>query len=158
MFNDLQYVALQDRTAREQDLAERVAERRNYARPAGQPSVRARMARRLFALAVATERTRRGGWSGRGWRRRGACKTGAPPGGEGFERRFDGEGSRTKRVEKSFKKRRGEVVRALDSVSLRSGGGGRRHPRAEREREEHARARPLHARHPRQGRGRGLRR
>ena len=56
MFNDFQYVALQDRTAREQDLAERVAERRNYARPAGQPSVRARMARRLFALAVATER------------------------------------------------------------------------------------------------------
>ncbi len=56
MFNDLQYVALQDRTAREQDLAERVAERRKYARPAGQPSVRARMARWLFALAVATER------------------------------------------------------------------------------------------------------
>src|SRR4028119_1192668 len=107
MFNDLQYVALQDRTVREQDLAERVAERRNYARPAGQPSVRARMARRRRALAAAPERdaaargragswpgpspprgTRRGGWSGRGWRRGGACKTGAPPGGEGFERRF----------------------------------------------------------------------
>ena len=45
MFNDWQYVTLQDRTAREQDLAERVAERRNYARPAGQPSVRAILAR-----------------------------------------------------------------------------------------------------------------
>ena len=56
MFNDLQYLALQDRTAREQDLAERVAERRKYARPPGQSSVRARVARRLFALAVATER------------------------------------------------------------------------------------------------------
>ncbi len=56
MFNDLQYVALQDRTAREQDRAERVAERRRYVRPEGQPSVRARVARRLFALAVATER------------------------------------------------------------------------------------------------------
>ena len=56
MFNDLQYVALQDRTAREHDLAERMAERRSYARPPGKSSVRARMARRLFALAVATER------------------------------------------------------------------------------------------------------
>ena len=56
MFNDWQYVVLHDRKAREQDFAERVAERRKYARPARQPSVRARMARRLFALAVATER------------------------------------------------------------------------------------------------------
>ena len=56
MFNDLQYVALQDRTAREQDLAERVAERRKYTRPPEQSTVRARVARRLFALAVATER------------------------------------------------------------------------------------------------------
>ena len=56
MFNDYQYVALQDRTAREQDFAVRVAERRKYARPPGKSSVRARMARRLFALAVATER------------------------------------------------------------------------------------------------------
>ncbi|MGH3145326.1 MAG: hypothetical protein ACRDTR_05940, partial [Rubrobacter sp.] len=53
---DYQYVMLQDRTAREQDLAERMAERRKYARPSGRASVRARMARRLFALAVATER------------------------------------------------------------------------------------------------------
>ena len=56
MFNDYQYMALQDRTAREQDLAERLAERRNYARLPGRSSVRARAARRLFALAVATER------------------------------------------------------------------------------------------------------
>jgi anti-sigma-K factor RskA len=56
MFNDYQYVVLHDRTARERDFAERVAERRRYARPPGAPSVRARVARRLFALAVATER------------------------------------------------------------------------------------------------------
>ena len=56
MFNDYQYMVLQDRTARERDLAERMAERRNYARPPGRSSVRARAARRLFALAVATER------------------------------------------------------------------------------------------------------
>ena len=56
MFNDYQYMVLQDRTAREQDLAERMAERRNYARPPSRSSVRARAARRLFALAVATER------------------------------------------------------------------------------------------------------
>jgi hypothetical protein len=56
MFNDYQYMVLQNRTAREQDLAERMAERRNYARPPGRSSVRARAARRLFALAVATER------------------------------------------------------------------------------------------------------
>lgn len=56
MFNDYHYAALWDRTLREQDLAERVAERGRYARPPGKSSVRARMARRLFALAVATER------------------------------------------------------------------------------------------------------
>lgn len=56
MFNDYHYAALWDRTLREQDLAERVVERRRYARPPGKLSVRARMARRLFALAVATER------------------------------------------------------------------------------------------------------
>jgi hypothetical protein len=56
MFTDYQYVLLQDRSAREQDLAERVAERRRYARSPGEPSLRARLARRLFALAVAAER------------------------------------------------------------------------------------------------------
>jgi hypothetical protein len=56
MFTDYQYMLLQDRTAREQDLAERMAERRRYARSPGEPSLRARLARRLFALAVATER------------------------------------------------------------------------------------------------------
>lgn len=49
------YVA-QDRTLRQQEIAEKAAERRRYARPADKPSLRARLARRLFALAVATER------------------------------------------------------------------------------------------------------
>ncbi len=56
MFNDYQYMVLQDRTAREQDLAERVAERSRYARSPGGPSLRSRVARRLFDLAVAAER------------------------------------------------------------------------------------------------------
>jgi hypothetical protein len=56
MFTDYQYVLLQDRSAREQDLAGRMAERRRYARSPGEPSLRARLARRLFALAVAAER------------------------------------------------------------------------------------------------------
>jgi hypothetical protein len=56
MFNDYQYLMLQDRTARERDLADRMAERRRYARSPGEPSLRARMARRLFALALAAER------------------------------------------------------------------------------------------------------
>jgi hypothetical protein len=56
MFNDYQYLMLQDRTARERDLADRMAERRRYARSPGEPSLRARVARRLFALALAAER------------------------------------------------------------------------------------------------------
>jgi hypothetical protein len=56
MFTDYQYVLLQDRSAREQDLAGRMAERRRYARSPGEPSLRARLARGLFALAVAAER------------------------------------------------------------------------------------------------------
>ena len=56
MFNDWHYMVVQDRMAREQDLAERAAERRRYARSPGQPSLRARVARRLFELAVAAER------------------------------------------------------------------------------------------------------
>jgi hypothetical protein len=56
MFTDYQYVLLQDRSAREQDLAGRMAERRWYARSPGEPSLRARLARGLFALAVAAER------------------------------------------------------------------------------------------------------
>jgi hypothetical protein len=54
MFNDWQYMVVQDRTAREQDFAERRAERGRYARSG--PSLRARVARRLFELAVAAER------------------------------------------------------------------------------------------------------
>ena len=50
------FYMMEDRVLREQDLAERVAERQRYARAARKPSLRARLARRLFALAVATER------------------------------------------------------------------------------------------------------
>ena len=47
---------VEDRALREQDFADRVAERNRYARAKNKSSLRARMARRLFALAVATER------------------------------------------------------------------------------------------------------
>jgi hypothetical protein len=56
MFNEWHYMMVQDRMAREQDFAERKAERGRYARSPGQPSLRARLARRLFYLAVAAER------------------------------------------------------------------------------------------------------
>ena len=56
MFNDWHYMVVQDRMARAQDFAERMAERRRYARSPGQPSLRARVARRLIELAVAAER------------------------------------------------------------------------------------------------------
>jgi hypothetical protein len=56
MFNDWHYMVAQDRMAREQDFADRKAERERYARSPGQPSLRARLARRLFDLAVAAER------------------------------------------------------------------------------------------------------
>ena len=46
----------EDRGLRRQDLARRVAERERDARSKHKPSLRARMARRLFELAVATER------------------------------------------------------------------------------------------------------
>jgi len=54
MYRDF-YVA-QDRTLRRQELADKVAERRRYASGEGKPSLRARLARQLFALAVAAER------------------------------------------------------------------------------------------------------
>jgi hypothetical protein len=79
MFNDWQYVLAQDRAAREQDLAEKIAERGKYARSPGKPSLRARLARRLFELAVAAESEEIGG-------------QGAPveraPSGRDFYRRF----------------------------------------------------------------------
>ena len=56
MFNDLHYMVLQDRMTRERDLAERMAERGRYVRSPGRPSLRGRVARRLFQLAVAAER------------------------------------------------------------------------------------------------------
>ena len=54
MYGD--FHAAQDRTLREQELADKVAERQRYARPTNRLSVRARLARRLFLLAVAAER------------------------------------------------------------------------------------------------------
>ncbi len=57
MYADYNLYALQDREIRERELAERMAERRRQALATSQgPSLRARMARRLFALAVATDR------------------------------------------------------------------------------------------------------
>ena len=51
------FYALQDREIREQELAERTAERRRQALAASRrPSLRARMARRIFALAVTADR------------------------------------------------------------------------------------------------------
>lgn len=54
MYGD--FHAAQDRTLREQEFADKVAERQRYARPTNRLSLRARLARRLFLLAVAAER------------------------------------------------------------------------------------------------------
>ena len=84
MFNDWHYMVVQDRMAREQDFAERRAERRRYTRSPGQPSLRARVARRLFELAVwrwSPSVRRPGALSGGGWSPEGACRAGAPQGG-----------------------------------------------------------------------------
>ena len=54
MYGD--FHAAQDRTLRQQEFADKVAERQRYARPEGKPSLRARLARQLFILAVAAER------------------------------------------------------------------------------------------------------
>jgi hypothetical protein len=57
MYADYSLHALQYREIREQELAERMAERSRQALIASRgPSLRARMARRLFALAVAADR------------------------------------------------------------------------------------------------------
>jgi hypothetical protein len=56
MFNDFHYRLAQDRMAREHEFAERRAERRRYVRSPTGPSLRARVARKLFELAVAAER------------------------------------------------------------------------------------------------------
>jgi hypothetical protein len=55
MYGDRFYM-MEDRVLREQELDERMAERNRYARRRRRPSLRARVARRLFALAVAAER------------------------------------------------------------------------------------------------------
>jgi anti-sigma-K factor RskA len=52
MFSDWTYATLQDRMARERELAE---QRRQARAAARKPSLRARVARRLFALAVALD-------------------------------------------------------------------------------------------------------
>ena len=54
MYNE--FYAAQDRTLRQQELTDKIAERQRYARPTDSLSLRARLARRLFLLAVATER------------------------------------------------------------------------------------------------------
>ncbi len=57
MYADPQSYAMHDREAWEQELAERMGERRRQALTASRkPSLRARMAHRLFALAVTTDR------------------------------------------------------------------------------------------------------
>ncbi len=57
MYTDYTVYALQNREIREQELSERMAENRRQALSASRgPSLRARMARRLFAWAVATDR------------------------------------------------------------------------------------------------------
>lgn len=55
---DYHHMRMHDRSLREQDLAEKVAERRKHAlvAAADKPRLRARVARRLFALAVAADR------------------------------------------------------------------------------------------------------
>jgi hypothetical protein len=53
LFDYRELARMQDRGLRSRDLDERVAERRRTARPLG---LRARTARRLFALAEAVER------------------------------------------------------------------------------------------------------
>ena len=50
------FYAAQDRALRRQEFAEKVAERQRHARPEDKPSLRARLARQLFTLAVVTER------------------------------------------------------------------------------------------------------
>ena len=53
MLNHWSYATLQDRLARERELAE---QRRQALAAAGKRPLRARMARRLFALAVALDK------------------------------------------------------------------------------------------------------
>jgi hypothetical protein len=51
-----EFYAAQDRTLRQQEFNDKVAERQRYVRSGDKPSLRARLARQLFTLAVATER------------------------------------------------------------------------------------------------------
>ena len=56
MLNDWCYVRLRERTVRELELDELMSDRRRQALTASKPSLRSWIARRLYALAVATER------------------------------------------------------------------------------------------------------
>ena len=57
MFNDWSYIRLQDRAVRERELAELMVERRRQAlAAASKRPLRARMARKLFELAVALDK------------------------------------------------------------------------------------------------------
>jgi hypothetical protein len=64
MYNDYHFAVMQDRGLRQLDFAERVAERNRYASSANRPSLRARMARRLFSWAIKAERTETGRLAG----------------------------------------------------------------------------------------------
>jgi hypothetical protein len=64
MYNDYHFAVVQDRGLRELDFAERVAERNRCAPSANRPSLRARMARRLFSWAIKAERTETGRLAG----------------------------------------------------------------------------------------------
>src|SRR5215207_1874589 len=121
MYGDRFYV-MEDRVLREQDLAERVAERKDTpGLPTSPPC--GPVSHAASSLWRSPRRGRRPGrWSGRSWRRRGACR-GNPVGAPFRRRRCEMKALELRRVEKSFKKRRGEVVRALDSVSLAVGRG-----------------------------------
>jgi hypothetical protein len=78
MYNDYHFAVVQDRGLRELDFAERVAERNRYASSANRPSLRARMARRLFSWAIKAERTETGRLA---WEQRG-INTSLPPASE----------------------------------------------------------------------------
>jgi hypothetical protein len=54
MYKD--FYAAQDRTLRQQEFNDKVAERQRHACSEARPSLRARLARQLFALAVVAER------------------------------------------------------------------------------------------------------
>ena len=76
MYADYSLHALQYREIREQELAELVAERRKQALTASRgPSLRAQIARCLFALALAADKNETWSVLWRSWKRREAFET-----------------------------------------------------------------------------------